>query len=294
MSRSRDLMEKRQALARRPPRTLAAMSQGGERAYWERRLGEAFSLDGVGWRGLGEPYNRWMYRVRRRLILRRMSPLLPTGPFDVLDVGSGTGFYIERWRELGARSITGSDITDVAVERLRNRFPGLTFVQLDIGGQLGSLEGRQFDVVSAMDVLYHIVDDVAYHRSIQNLGQLVRPGGLLVLTENFLHRPAVRAEVQVSRSLEEIEQLLGRAGFVLVERRPVFVLMNTPIDSSRRLHQGAFGVLARVLGRWPRVGGTIGATLAPIEVALASLLHEGPSTEMMVCRQRADSRRPAR
>ena len=37
-----------------------------------------------------------------------------------------------------------------------------------------------------MDVLFHIVDDEGYARAIRNLAALLAPGGLLVLTENFL------------------------------------------------------------------------------------------------------------
>ena len=115
----------------------------GERSYWEGRLSDAYSLDGVGWRGLGEPFNRWMYRVRRRLFLRRMRPLVKGRAPDVLDVGSGTGFYVERWLELGAGSVTGSDITSTAVERLSARFPGQEFRRLDVSAAMESSSIRR-------------------------------------------------------------------------------------------------------------------------------------------------------
>ena len=34
--------------------------------YWSDRLAKSYSLMGVGWLSLGEPFNRWMYRVRRQ------------------------------------------------------------------------------------------------------------------------------------------------------------------------------------------------------------------------------------
>ena len=37
-----------------------------------------------------------------------------------LDVGSGTGFYVQAWRDLGAGSVTGCDLTQAAVDRLRS------------------------------------------------------------------------------------------------------------------------------------------------------------------------------
>jgi ribosomal protein L11 methylase PrmA len=35
---------------------------------------------------------------------------------DILDIGSGTGFYVGLWKELSVRSVVGTDITNIAVE----------------------------------------------------------------------------------------------------------------------------------------------------------------------------------
>ncbi|HEU0023315.1 MAG TPA: class I SAM-dependent methyltransferase, partial [Thermoleophilaceae bacterium] len=161
------------------------MSASGERAYWEERLSRAYSLDGVGWFGLGEPFNRWMYAVRRRLFLRRIGPLVEPAA-EVLDVGSGTGFYVERWLELGVRSVTGSDLTGTAVERLQARFPGHEFHRVDIGGDVTELGADRFAAISAVDMLYHITSDQSYERAFANFARLLKPGGLLVFTENFV------------------------------------------------------------------------------------------------------------
>jgi hypothetical protein len=82
------------------------------RTFWESRLRERFSLRGVGYLGAGEAFNACKYEVRRRLFLARVPPLLPQGPIDVLDVGSGTGVYVDLWKGLGAR-VTGGLERDV-------------------------------------------------------------------------------------------------------------------------------------------------------------------------------------
>ncbi len=102
--------------------------------YWSERLEQTYSLAGVGWLGLGEPFNRWMYAVRRRVFRRTIRASVDLEGARVLDVGSGTGFYVGLWRELGVADITGSDLTGVAVERLRYLFPEVRFEQLDISG----------------------------------------------------------------------------------------------------------------------------------------------------------------
>ena len=103
--------------------------------YWSDRLEQTFTLGGVGWLGLGQPFNRWMYAVRRRVFRRAIRGRLNLQRARVLDVGSGTGFHVLLWRELGANEVTGSDLTRVAVERLRSRFPGVRFDQVDISSK---------------------------------------------------------------------------------------------------------------------------------------------------------------
>jgi SAM-dependent methyltransferase len=259
----------------------------GDRAYWEARLSERYALDGVGFTALGPAFNEAMYRTRRDLFLRRVRPLVVARPdLAVLDVGSGTGFYLDLWRELGVRRLTGSDLTSTAVERLRERHPGVELVRWDAGGEEPA-PGGPYGAISAFDVLFHIVDDERYERALRNLFAALEPGGFLLFTDNFVHGATVRGETQVSRSLAEIEAAVSRAGFEVVARRPAFVLMNTPVDSSSPALNGWWDWLRKAVDAIPVAGRVAGALLAPLEVALATRLAEGPSTELMVCRRPA-------
>lgn len=102
--------------------------------YWEARLAGRYTFQGVGYSSLGRAYNSWMYRVRKYVFRRLIASLdLDLKNTSVLDVGSGTGFYIEQWKRLKVRSVTGVDITHTAVENLKRRFPEDDFYQADIG-----------------------------------------------------------------------------------------------------------------------------------------------------------------
>jgi len=254
--------------------------------YWERRLRDHFSLEGVGYLRLGRRFNEWMYRVRGEVFDRIVEELaLPAGA-RVLDVGSGTGFYVDRWLRRGCR-VTGVDLTDIAVTTLASRFPGAEFVRADIGDDLPpALAGERFDVVSGFDVFFHIVDDGRFRRAIGNVATLLRPGGVFLWSDNFLHHGTVRVAHQVSRQLVDIERDLGAAGFEIERRVPMFVLMNYPADTRSRLRQWTWTALMMPAMVSDRLGGALGALLYRIERRLVARAAESASTELMVCRRR--------
>ncbi len=253
--------------------------------YWEDRLEAREGLDAVGWAGLGKGFNRWMYKVRRRVFEREVVPRVPAvAKARVLDVGCGSGFYIDRWLDAGVADVTGCDITSASVERLGERYPGRRFVRFELGEDDPELLGERFDAVSAFDVLFHIVDDKRFEKAIATLAKLVRPGGLVVFSDNFVHGPAKRSLHHVNRSLGEVEAAVADAGLAVEHRCPVFVLMNEPVDSDSSALGAWWHALSGGLTRANALGPAVGAALYPLEMGLVRAKREGPSTELMVCR----------
>jgi SAM-dependent methyltransferase len=259
------------------------------RAYWEGRHAEHYGPESVGYAGLGVSYNVWMYRVRRHVVCREIRKArLEVSKCDVLDLGSGTGFYIELWSRLGAKSVTGSDFAPYAVASLQKQFPKHRFCELDItAGDLPSELG-QFDLVSAFDILYHIVDDEKYSQAFRNVSALVRPGGHFLFSENLLPGERESNVHQVSRSCSEITQLLSDNGFEILRRAPVFFLMNRPIKSRSRMLRKTWNMVERVTAKHdrPYLGNWLGAALYPVEISSLAWMSRGPTTEMMICRRR--------
>jgi SAM-dependent methyltransferase len=258
------------------------------RQYWEQRFEGGPSLATVGWLGLGPAYNQWLYRVRAAIFRRRACRALrerAIAPENarVLDVGSGSGFYIDLWRQLGVRDIQGCDLTTAAVEKLRETYPEYAFTQADIGDAELQHASASYDAISCMDVLFHIVDDARYAQALRNCGQLVRPGGIVIFSENFLHGTAQRGAHQVSRSLSEIAAAVNDAKLSVYERRPMFVLMNAPVDTNSRAIQRFWSLLTRVVRRGEATAFIVGMLLYPVELLLCSVLAESPSTELMIC-----------
>jgi SAM-dependent methyltransferase len=256
--------------------------------YWENRLKENFGLHGTGFIGLGIHYNNWMYKIRRRILLHKTKSLhVDFRNIDVLDVGSGTGFYIEIWKELRSKKIVGTDITNIVVEKLRQRYPAYEFHQIDIGtdDDIGKLGRQKFDVVSAFDVLFHIINDDGYEKAIKNIYSLLKHNGIFIFSDNFLHGNTIRSKHQVTRSLNVIEKTLIRNGFEIIERCPMFVLMNSPVDTTQRPIKMMWRFITKSIQYNDKFGLIIGAILYPLELMLVTFMKESPSTEMMICRK---------
>jgi SAM-dependent methyltransferase len=254
--------------------------------YWEEMHRSNVGFAAVGFGVLGPPFNTSMYRVRRRVLRRavRRADLRVRGA-SVLDVGTGTGFYVREWQRLGAGAVTGLDVSTAAVARLRREIPDARFLEADVADPTPDALSGGFDIVSAFDVLFHIVDDERFSRAMENLGRLTRPGGHLLLSENFLRGSTLRHRHQVSRTREEIHDALTASGFEIVLRLPMFVLLNTPVDSESRPLRLFWRGLAGTSRRSHRLGGLLAAALYLPELALTAVVREGPSTELLVCRR---------
>lgn len=253
--------------------------------YWEKTLKDMWGLHGVGYLGMGQYYNGWMYKVRKKVFLRYIKPLaLNWNKIDILDIGSGVGFYVKLWKMLGVKSITATDITTFAVEQLQKEFPDSECYKLDIGDTLtGEIGNKRYDVISAFDVLFHIVDDNRYQKAFENISKMLRPGGLFIFSDNFLHGETIRGENQVCRSLKDIEGILKKLNFKIKLRVPMFVLMNNPVDSNNIIHKRLWKKATHLVGKSEILGLFLGGMLYPFELLLTYYFKEGPSTELMIC-----------
>ncbi|HEY7808300.1 MAG TPA: bifunctional 2-polyprenyl-6-hydroxyphenol methylase/3-demethylubiquinol 3-O-methyltransferase UbiG [Croceibacterium sp.] len=95
-----------------------------------------------------------------------------------LDVGCGAGLLAEPLARLGAE-VTGVDAAEenVAVARAHAEGSGLTIDYRH--GELAALGLGQFDLVTAMEVLEHVVDKRAF---LTELAKHLAPGGVMVLS----------------------------------------------------------------------------------------------------------------
>lgn len=262
------------------------MSKFNPKAYWQERLSKNFDLSGVGDRTWTERYNRLLYRIRsqqfRRLLFRHFTKL---DSVSAIDIGSGTGFYIDQLTELGLTKLRGADLTGAAVSRLSTSRPDIEFTEWDVTTPIPlQLAGQRFDLVTCIDVLFHIVDDDAYANAITNLSNLLNDGGALLLSENLGELRKERVH-QVVRTENEILSLLRGRGLTIVTITPMFVLMNDPVRINNKLLRFIHTNIVRVCQRNDLLGRTMSQLAVALELLLVSTFTRGPSTEFIIAKK---------
>ena len=260
-----------------------------QRAYWNERLRQHWNPEGASSLSFGRQFNLWRYRVRGRVFRRLVRRLaLEPANLTVLDVGSGTGFYVEQWQALGVESLAGLDISDWAVGQLTQAYPNWKFYRADISARPSLLPVGAFDVVSAMDVLVHLVDDTAYLDALHNLGQALKAGGYLLYSDSFFHGADKQWEnYWKGRTVSFVTSAMQTCGFELISRVPMSVLMSAPTDTRHRetIERLWWKLIAGTVGRGEWAGFLMGALLYPLELLLVSTLKESPAIEIMICRK---------
>jgi SAM-dependent methyltransferase len=210
------------------------------RLYWTRlHAARQGSVSTVGYAAFGEGFNRAAYVLRRRALLRLLGRNPSLSPRDLLEAASGVGAYAPVWRRIRVRRWTGLDIASGAVEHCRRAFPEGRFLELDLAGEWSDvgLAGESFDLVTAIDVLYHLTDDAAFENALSNLARCVRRGGALVVSDVFVARDKQIAPHVKRRSLTAYSGVLG-SEWALTDREPVFSILADPVPDRRCLLSG--------------------------------------------------------
>lgn len=206
--------------------------------------------------------SHWWYAGRRRIlasfldeICRRVKDRRPR----ILDVGCGTGANLLMLSQYGEAE--GVDVSEDALAFCRER--GLEQVKLGAAEELPYDDGT-FDLVTALDVVEHLEDDLA---GLREMRRVLRPGGyVLLFVPTFMFLWGLQDDVsnhQRRYRLAELRRVLERAGFE-IERttyanitfflpillmRKLMRLTGIKAESENNINLSALnGVLARLFG----------------------------------------------
>lgn len=266
--------------------------------YWTARVARAGKAAVVGHREMPLAYNRIAYRCRLRAFEAAVGSCPSWPEVSAFVAGFGPGFYLDYLHSQGVGEVWGVDLTEAAVEHASERFPGYRLFQHDITEPLEVEEPGSFELVTAIDVLFHILEDKGWRMALEQLGSLLRPGGVLVLTDKFPSEGTRETSPTVRwRSMALYEEVLAGQGLSPVRTIPVFLWMDEPVTFGAhpwlgvlsRLQWGALKAAARALQPWPRMRAALFRAVAslqyPIERASLALLTRTPNLEMLVARK---------
>jgi 2-polyprenyl-3-methyl-5-hydroxy-6-metoxy-1,4-benzoquinol methylase len=153
--------------------------------YWENRLSKYPNYQGTGHRAFGQEYNHWIYRSQSDCLSYLIEKYnVNFEGKNILDIGSGYGYYIEYFIKKSPLSISGVDITETSINFLKKKYPGLSFYKLDISDPLQEFD-EKFDFISAINILIHIVADDKFVTALKNICNLLSSDGYLLLTDSY-------------------------------------------------------------------------------------------------------------
>lgn len=150
--------------------------------YWNQRAldyaGRGAGLRAVCSYGMPSFYNGYI-QVTQQLALARYLEV-PPGT-SVLDIGCGIGRWSRRLARRGA-NVVGVDLAPAMIDEARRRSAG---IPIDYRvADLRELDlGRAFDVILAVTVLQHILDEREFARAVANVARHLAPRGRAVLLE---------------------------------------------------------------------------------------------------------------
>jgi 2-polyprenyl-3-methyl-5-hydroxy-6-metoxy-1,4-benzoquinol methylase len=189
-------------------------------AYWERRA-QRFAKQGEGLAavcsyGMPEFYNRMIQWTQRRAL----TPWLTVSPgLRVLDIGCGVGRW-SRWLAAQGAQVMGIDVSPTMIAEARRRVQqaGLSARCRFAVQDLESLDaGGPYDLVLAVTVLQHVLDDERLAAGLSRMVRHLTPGGRMLLLEAAPTRLNRRCDSAIftARTRDRYQALFAGSGLTL-------------------------------------------------------------------------------
>lgn len=169
------------------------------RDYWNRvmsrksmRIGNNYSLDF--WKTV------FCYNSIENTIIENCDPLPEQQP-RILDVATGHGTWAFFMRGLYPKSdIIAIDIADTLRAHWR-KYPFVNFHVADICDT--SLALGRFDIIVAVGIMHHLVNDDRFELAIRNMSSMLVPGGMVFIVSEFTKKRQIINSHKMFRPLSE-------------------------------------------------------------------------------------------
>jgi 2-polyprenyl-3-methyl-5-hydroxy-6-metoxy-1,4-benzoquinol methylase len=145
---------------------------------------------------------------------------LPTTGATLLDIGSGTGHWLDFYSIYFQPSELWSiDFAIGALDKLKNKYQSsVKLLQWDISEDIPqALKEVRFDIINAIGVIFHIVDDHKWRMGIKNLSTLLKDRGIFIIGGDFSDTTKERGVMRKTRSLGEWKKLASSLDLNVLE-----------------------------------------------------------------------------
>jgi SAM-dependent methyltransferase len=130
---------------------------------------------------------RYHYNAVENSILEHFIERPPKPGMSVLDVGSGAGHWLDFYRSvMGATRLVGVELAPQVAEALQRKYEAVDEVIVLSADVVDPIAVEPpFDVVNAIGVMFHIVEDARWERAVANLAGLLAPDGVMIVGGQF-------------------------------------------------------------------------------------------------------------
>lgn len=250
--------------------------------YWEQRLSKDYNFVGVGDYTLGLEYNQTLYKIRRLIFNKLLRQLNINKHARILDVGSGTGFYIGEYSKNKLTDVLGLDIAESAIARLKQHYSNYKFMLGDISN-IKDKTLQNFDFIFAFDILFHIVNDKDYEQAILNINNALKSDGKFIFSDYQGIDSEIRLNHFVVRTKGYLQNCLLKNNFKIIKQIPVFVLFNRPYSAPQGFFRKLINLHLLLISKHKIYSIIMRKLLYPLELLLLKFSFLKPSTIIWIC-----------
>ncbi len=165
---------------------------------------------------------------------------------NLLDIGSGSGHWIDFYKTLEVASVSGIDVSHTAFQYLTQKYYEDIRVKIHEGKALELIEtlNGYYDIVNAVGVMFHIVDDAEWERTILSIANVLKDGGLFIVGGHFGFLDGLNVQINKNgginkrlRSKSRWTRTLKKTGFrdIKIHRNNAYLWINDTLPENNVL-----------------------------------------------------------